>query len=91
MLSKTDIKNIENFDRLSASHRRIFRHRLKKKMNGVFKDLLYLLLVYQSIGLKQREVIDVRTLQDIVRLLLTLQIEKYGKMFRGGVTKSVYK
>ena len=76
MLTPTDIKNIENFQRLNKNHQRVFRYRIKNKSKKSIKDLNYLLLNYNKLKLKIEDFIDpdyLISLVDTIKELEALQ------------------
>ena len=68
MLTPSDIKKIKNFENLTISHQRTFRHRLCKKFINFQKDLEIVLLNYENLGIKIGKVIDIVQMTKLLEL-----------------------
>jgi len=68
MLTPTDRKNIKNFERLNLNHKRVFKHRLIKKCLKAQRDIEFVLLHYDELGLKIDKVIDIIQLSKLMEL-----------------------
>jgi len=73
MLTPSDIKNIENFDKLNSNHQRVFRFRIKNKCKYSIKDLNYILLNYNKLKLKLDDFIDIDSLINFVDTIEKLE------------------
>ena len=72
MLTPTDKQNIENFDKLSINHKRVFKHRLIQKCQQFQKDFEFILLNFEKLNLKVDKVTDI--------VQLTRLLELYGDL-----------
>jgi len=68
MLTPSDIKKIKNFENLTISHQRTFRHRLCKKFIRFQKDLEIVLLHYEKMNIKVKKIIDINQLTKLLEL-----------------------
>lgn len=68
MLTPSDKSKIQNFDKLKENHKRVFKHRLKKKCILAVEDIKYLLLNYEELSLKPRGFININSVIDIIEL-----------------------
>jgi len=68
MLTPTDKQNIENFDKLSINHKRVFKHRLIRKCQQFQKDFEFILLNFQKLNLKVDKVTDIVQLTRLLEL-----------------------
>lgn len=62
MLTPTDKKNIQQFESLKPNHQRVFKHRLSHKCLSSIKDIEYILLNYNKLGLKPDKFVDINSL-----------------------------
>ncbi len=68
MLTPTDIKNIEGFQKLPPNHQRVFKHRLIKKCIMSQEDLEFILLNYDKLKIKIDKIIDINQLTKLLEL-----------------------
>jgi len=68
MLTPTDKKNIENFEKLNLNHQRVFKHRLIKKFREFQEDLEFVLLNYERLGIKVDKIINIVQLTKLLEL-----------------------
>ena len=68
MLTPSDIKKIKNFENLTISHQRTFRHRLCKKFIRFQQDLEVVLLHYEKMNIKVDKIIDINQLTKLLEL-----------------------
>jgi hypothetical protein len=68
MLTPTDKQNIENFDRLSINHQRVFKHRLIQKCQQFQKDFEFVLLNLEKLNLKVDKITDIVKLKRLLEL-----------------------
>ena len=68
MLTPTDKQNIENFDKLSINHKRVFKHRLIQKCQQFQKDFEFVLLNFKKLNLKVDKVTDIVQLTRLLEL-----------------------
>ena len=68
MLTPSDIKKIKNFENLTISHQRTFRHRLCKKFIRFQQDLEVVLLHYEKMNIKVDKIIDINQLTKLLKL-----------------------
>lgn len=70
MLTPTDIKNMEGFQKLPPNHQRVFKHRLIKKCLRFQEDLEFILLNYDKLNIKIDKIININQL---IKLLETYE------------------
>jgi hypothetical protein len=68
MLTPTDKQNIENFDKLSINHKRVFKHRLVQKCRQFQRDFEFVLLNFEKLNLKVDKVTDIVQLTRLLEL-----------------------
>jgi len=68
MLTPSDIKKIKNFENLTISHQRTFRHRLCKKFIRFQQDLEVVLLHYEKMNIKVKKMVDIVQLTKLLEL-----------------------
>lgn len=68
MLTPTDKKNINNFEKLNINHQRVFKHRLIKKCSNSLKDIEYVLLNQETLKVKIDKIIGVVQLVNLLEL-----------------------
>lgn len=68
MLTKRDIKNIENFESLTKNHQRVFKHRIIKKSLKFQKDLEFLLLNQERMGINIDKIIDINQILKLLKM-----------------------
>ena len=66
MLTPSDLKKIENFHKLTPGHRRVFKHRTKKKCENALWGFSYLLSNLDTLKFKAEDVIKIELLHELV-------------------------
>jgi len=68
MITPTDKRNIENFEGMKINHQRVFKHRLIKKCRQFQKDIEFVMLNHDRLGIKADKIIDIVQLTKVFEL-----------------------
>ena len=81
MLSNADYKNLECYNKLKPSHKRVFKHRLRKKTYRAIKELILVLLTFDELNLNFESLFDAKDFEKFVETYTLLQRKNYCKKF----------
>lgn len=73
MLTQREKENINNFETLKKNHQRVFKHRLKKRCLSAIKDLRFVIINYEKLGIKIDLFVDINELMGLYEELCLLQ------------------
>lgn len=82
MLTKRQIENIQNFDKLNSNHRRVFRYFLKKKCEKTLKHLIFVLSSHQNLNMKPEDIVNLKDLTELVKTAERVNKRKFYDMVK---------
>ena len=68
MLTPTDQKNLNNFEKLVSNHQRVFKHRIIEKCNSALRDIEIVAGYHKKLKLKIDKFLDIKKLVDLMEL-----------------------
>ena len=68
MLTPSDRKKIEDFEKLNVNHQRVFKHRLIKKCLQFQKDIEFILLHHEKLKIKVDKIIDIDQITKLLEI-----------------------
>ena len=77
MLTDRQIHNIQNFDKLTSNHRRVFRYFLRNKCDKVLKHLKFILLNYERLHMRPDDIVNLKDLKELVRIVSKINEKKF--------------